>query len=131
MCCKATGLMLAEKGELEPTLSITKKVLVNWLRQIEGGISEEIHERWEQYAVYTGIARGPINYSRRELEDLGWVDNTPQTSLTTMISQGKSVNGPALSEMALKEPDSWLGKRLLKADQITKVLKEEFMNSQP
>eukprot|EP00972_Heterocapsa_arctica_P023956 3529390-Heterocapsa_arctica.AAC.1 len=36
MCCKATGLMLADKGELEPKLYIIKKVWVNWLRQIEG-----------------------------------------------------------------------------------------------
>eukprot|EP00972_Heterocapsa_arctica_P091916 13555066-Heterocapsa_arctica.AAC.1 len=25
MCCKATGLMLADNGELEPTLAIIKK----------------------------------------------------------------------------------------------------------
>eukprot|EP00972_Heterocapsa_arctica_P087150 12849906-Heterocapsa_arctica.AAC.1 len=66
MCCKSTGLMLADKGELEPKPSITKKKeLVNWLRQIEGGIPEEMVERWEQYAVYTGVPRGPINYFRR------------------------------------------------------------------
>eukprot|EP00972_Heterocapsa_arctica_P025787 3794297-Heterocapsa_arctica.AAC.1 len=51
MCCKSTGLMLADKGELAPKLSITKKVLVNWLRQNEGGIPDDIYERWEQYAV--------------------------------------------------------------------------------
>eukprot|EP00972_Heterocapsa_arctica_P059692 8802956-Heterocapsa_arctica.AAC.1 len=81
MCCKSTGLMLADKGELEPSLSITTKVLVNWLRQIEGGIPEEIAEKWEQYAVYTGIPRGPINYFRRTMKEIGWVDNTP-TNIT-------------------------------------------------
>eukprot|EP00972_Heterocapsa_arctica_P007832 1141279-Heterocapsa_arctica.AAC.1 len=50
MCCKATGLMLADKGELEPKLAIIKKVLVNWLRQIEAGISEEMYERCDEYA---------------------------------------------------------------------------------
>eukprot|EP00972_Heterocapsa_arctica_P085999 12672356-Heterocapsa_arctica.AAC.1 len=69
--------MLADKGELEPSLAITKKALVNWLRQIEGGISDEIYERWHEYAVYTGNPRGPINYFRRIMKDLGWTDNTP------------------------------------------------------
>eukprot|EP00972_Heterocapsa_arctica_P095908 14152048-Heterocapsa_arctica.AAC.1 len=35
MACRTTGLLLADQGELEPTLAITKKVMVNWLRQIE------------------------------------------------------------------------------------------------
>eukprot|EP00972_Heterocapsa_arctica_P100099 14760587-Heterocapsa_arctica.AAC.1 len=61
MCCKATGLMLADKGEVEPKLAVIKHAFVNWLRQIEGGISEEIDERCDEYAVYTGIPRGPIN----------------------------------------------------------------------
>eukprot|EP00972_Heterocapsa_arctica_P059908 8836594-Heterocapsa_arctica.AAC.1 len=91
MCCKSTGLMLADKGELEPKLSITKKLLVNWLRQIEGGISEEIFERWEQYAIYTGISRGPINYFRREMKDLGWVDNTP-TNITDHNGTTRELN---------------------------------------
>eukprot|EP00972_Heterocapsa_arctica_P090774 13394397-Heterocapsa_arctica.AAC.1 len=64
--------MLADKGEFEPTFSITKKVLVNWLRQNEGGILDDIYERWEQYAVYTGIPRRTTNYFRREIKDLGW-----------------------------------------------------------
>eukprot|EP00972_Heterocapsa_arctica_P043078 6352485-Heterocapsa_arctica.AAC.1 len=77
MCCKATGLMLADKGELEPKLAIIKKVLVNWLRQIEGGISNETYGRWDAYAVYIGIPRGPTNYFRSEIKDLGWTDNRP------------------------------------------------------
>eukprot|EP00972_Heterocapsa_arctica_P076199 11242884-Heterocapsa_arctica.AAC.1 len=81
MSCTATGLMLADKGELEPKLAITKKVLVNWLRQVEGGLPEETIERWEQYAAYTGNPRGPMNYFRREIKYLGWTDNTP-TNIT-------------------------------------------------
>ncbi len=70
-----------DKGELDPGLSITKKVLVNWLRQIEGGISDEVAERWEEYAIRTGNPRGPINYFRRVMKDIGWTDNTP-TNIT-------------------------------------------------
>eukprot|EP00972_Heterocapsa_arctica_P095799 14131181-Heterocapsa_arctica.AAC.1 len=81
MSCRTTGLMLADQGELEPKLAITNKVLVNWLRQVEGGLPDETAERWEQYAVYTGNPRGPINYFRREIKDLGWIDNTP-TNIT-------------------------------------------------
>eukprot|EP00972_Heterocapsa_arctica_P002455 354797-Heterocapsa_arctica.AAC.1 len=69
--------MLADKGELEPKLAITKKVLVNWLRQVEGGFPEETAWRWEQCAVYTGNACGPSNYFWREIKELGWTDNTP------------------------------------------------------
>eukprot|EP00972_Heterocapsa_arctica_P073032 10787803-Heterocapsa_arctica.AAC.1 len=77
MCCKATGLMLADRRRIEPKLAIIKKVLANWLRQVEGRISEETYERCDEYAVYTGIPRRPINYFRREIKDLGWTDNTP------------------------------------------------------
>eukprot|EP00972_Heterocapsa_arctica_P018241 2694356-Heterocapsa_arctica.AAC.1 len=73
--------MLADTGELEPSLSITKKVRVTWLRQIEGGIPKSIEEKWEQYAIYTGIPRGPINYFRRIMREIGWVDNT-RTNIT-------------------------------------------------
>eukprot|EP00972_Heterocapsa_arctica_P077715 11462748-Heterocapsa_arctica.AAC.1 len=33
--CKATGLLLVDKGELEPGIAIVKNIIVNWLRQIE------------------------------------------------------------------------------------------------
>eukprot|EP00972_Heterocapsa_arctica_P026227 3861220-Heterocapsa_arctica.AAC.1 len=69
--------MLADKGELEPKLAITKKVLVNWLRQVEGRFPYLTFERWEQNAVYTGNPRGPINYFRREVKYLDWIDNAP------------------------------------------------------
>eukprot|EP00972_Heterocapsa_arctica_P006433 943620-Heterocapsa_arctica.AAC.1 len=65
--------MLADKGELEPSLSIAKKILVNWLRQIEGGLPKEIGENWEQCAVVT--------------KDIGWVDITP-----TNITDHEGVN---------------------------------------
>eukprot|EP00972_Heterocapsa_arctica_P026767 3940125-Heterocapsa_arctica.AAC.1 len=66
------------------------------------------------------------------MKELGWVDNTPpQTSLTTKVSPESSVNSLVLLEMALIEPDNWLGKRLEKADTITKELKKEWMSSPP
>eukprot|EP00972_Heterocapsa_arctica_P052809 7772695-Heterocapsa_arctica.AAC.1 len=64
--------MLAYKGELEPSLSITNKVLVNGLRQVEGGMPDEIDRKWEQYAMYTDIPKGPMQYFRRVMKDIGW-----------------------------------------------------------
>eukprot|EP00972_Heterocapsa_arctica_P085154 12547305-Heterocapsa_arctica.AAC.1 len=97
MCCRTTGLMLADKGELESKLAIIKTILVNWLRQIEGGLAEEAYDTWEQYAVYTGNPRGPIHSFRREIKDLGWIDNTP-TNITDHKEPPESLtNGQALS----------------------------------
>eukprot|EP00972_Heterocapsa_arctica_P048714 7179218-Heterocapsa_arctica.AAC.1 len=42
---------------------------------------EEIQYKCEQSAIYTGIPGGPINYFRRVMKDIGWVDNTP-TNIT-------------------------------------------------
>eukprot|EP00972_Heterocapsa_arctica_P104093 15340419-Heterocapsa_arctica.AAC.1 len=46
---------------------------------------------WEQYAVYTGNARGPINYFRREITDSGWIDNTP-TNITDPTGQTREIS---------------------------------------
>eukprot|EP00972_Heterocapsa_arctica_P069492 10267388-Heterocapsa_arctica.AAC.1 len=70
MACRTTGLLLADQGELEPKIAITKKVLVNWPRQIGGGIPEGIAEMWDKYAAYTGNAREPLNYFRKEIKHL-------------------------------------------------------------
>eukprot|EP00972_Heterocapsa_arctica_P060424 8910570-Heterocapsa_arctica.AAC.1 len=70
---------------------MAKKVLVNWLRQIEGGIPDGIAEMLDKYAAYTGNARGPVNYFRREINNLGWVDNTP-TNFTDHKGQTREIN---------------------------------------
>eukprot|EP00972_Heterocapsa_arctica_P013484 1985476-Heterocapsa_arctica.AAC.1 len=41
---------------------------------MEGGIPQGIEERWEEHAVYTGPSRGPVNYYRRTIRHLGWLD---------------------------------------------------------
>eukprot|EP00972_Heterocapsa_arctica_P113909 16439718-Heterocapsa_arctica.AAC.1 len=70
VACKVTCLLLVDKGELGPCISIVKKILVNCLRQTEGGIPQGIDKRREKYAIYTGPARVPINYFRRTIRDL-------------------------------------------------------------
>eukprot|EP00972_Heterocapsa_arctica_P107074 15773671-Heterocapsa_arctica.AAC.1 len=32
---RTVGLLIIDKGEVEPGMNVTKKILVNWLRQIE------------------------------------------------------------------------------------------------
>eukprot|EP00972_Heterocapsa_arctica_P084382 12430226-Heterocapsa_arctica.AAC.1 len=60
------------------------------------------------------------------MKELGWVDNNPTNiSDHNGITSELSENGTVLLEMALIELDNWLGKRLPKADQTTKELKEE------
>eukprot|EP00972_Heterocapsa_arctica_P059119 8717046-Heterocapsa_arctica.AAC.1 len=52
-------------------------MLVNWLRQTEGGLHANTAEHWEEYDVHTGQVRGPVNYFRRIIRQLSWVDNSP------------------------------------------------------
>eukprot|EP00972_Heterocapsa_arctica_P042691 6294325-Heterocapsa_arctica.AAC.1 len=52
--CRTTGLLIVDQGELEPGINIIKKILVNWLRQIEGGIHNHTAEYWEDFNIQTG-----------------------------------------------------------------------------
>eukprot|EP00972_Heterocapsa_arctica_P051847 7627105-Heterocapsa_arctica.AAC.2 len=56
------------------SLELPESRKLNWLRQMEGGIPQGIAERWQEYAVYTGPTRGPVNYYRRKINELGWQD---------------------------------------------------------
>ena len=80
-----------DKGELEPGINIIKKILVNWLRQIEGGIHYHTAEYWEDFNTQTGGVRGPVNYYRRTIQKLGWQDNTP-TNITDHNGQTRNLN---------------------------------------
>eukprot|EP00972_Heterocapsa_arctica_P014273 2100799-Heterocapsa_arctica.AAC.1 len=91
MSCRATGLMLADKGELEPKLAITTKGIGQFVDKLKEASRMKPAERWEQYAVYTGNARGPINYFRREIKYLGWIDTTP-TSITDHTGLTRDIN---------------------------------------
>eukprot|EP00972_Heterocapsa_arctica_P015603 2296970-Heterocapsa_arctica.AAC.1 len=68
--CRTTGLLLVDKGEIEPGVTIVKQVLVNWLRQVEGGLALGVEENWEKYDIHTRQVRGPMNYSRRIIKQL-------------------------------------------------------------
>eukprot|EP00972_Heterocapsa_arctica_P032607 4801733-Heterocapsa_arctica.AAC.2 len=90
MTCRTTGLLLVDKGEVEPGINIVKKILVNWLRQTEEGLHPQTEQFWEDYDVHTGQVRGPINYFRRIMKQLGWVDNTP-TNITDHLNQTRNL----------------------------------------
>jgi hypothetical protein len=79
--CRITGLLIADKGEIEPGINVIKKVLVNWIKQVEGGLHPSTEEYWDELGVLTGGVRGPINYYRRIIKQLGWTDMSP-TNIT-------------------------------------------------
>eukprot|EP00972_Heterocapsa_arctica_P032617 4803888-Heterocapsa_arctica.AAC.1 len=82
MCCKATGLMLADRRIGSQIAHYqTRYWSIGLDKSKEASRKTKVYERWDQYAVYTGIPRGPIHYFRREIKELGWVDNTP-TNIT-------------------------------------------------
>eukprot|EP00972_Heterocapsa_arctica_P009819 1445513-Heterocapsa_arctica.AAC.1 len=81
MACRTAGLLLIDKGEIEPGINVIKKIRVNWLRQTEGGLHTSTAENWEEYDVHTRQVRGPVNYFRRIIKQLGWKDNSP-TNIT-------------------------------------------------
>eukprot|EP00972_Heterocapsa_arctica_P001542 221930-Heterocapsa_arctica.AAC.1 len=58
MACRTTGLLLIVKGEIGPGINVIKKLLVNWLRQTEGGLYTSTAENWI-------------------IKQLGWTDNSP------------------------------------------------------
>eukprot|EP00972_Heterocapsa_arctica_P086068 12685661-Heterocapsa_arctica.AAC.1 len=81
MACRITGLLLIDKGEIEPGVNLVNKMLVDWLRQVEGGLHTGTEENWDKDDAHTGQVRGPVNYFRRIIKQLGWVDNSP-TNIT-------------------------------------------------
>eukprot|EP00972_Heterocapsa_arctica_P054123 7976850-Heterocapsa_arctica.AAC.1 len=70
MACRTTGLLLIDKEEIAPGINVIKKILVNWLRQTEGGLHPSTVYYWEEYDVRTGQVRGPVNYFRRIIKQL-------------------------------------------------------------
>eukprot|EP00972_Heterocapsa_arctica_P109642 16141436-Heterocapsa_arctica.AAC.1 len=56
VACRTTGLLLVDKGEIEPGVKIVNKVLVRHVR-------------------------GPINYFITTIKQLNWIDNSP-TNIT-------------------------------------------------
>eukprot|EP00972_Heterocapsa_arctica_P060598 8938823-Heterocapsa_arctica.AAC.1 len=68
VACRTVGLLIVDKGEVEPGIHVIKKVLVNRIRQIEGGIHPDTAEYWEDFNVQTGNVRGPVNYFRRTVQ---------------------------------------------------------------
>eukprot|EP00972_Heterocapsa_arctica_P021285 3132496-Heterocapsa_arctica.AAC.1 len=51
---QTVGLLIVDKGDVEPGINVIKKVLVNRIRQIEGGIHPDTAEYWEEFNVQIG-----------------------------------------------------------------------------
>eukprot|EP00972_Heterocapsa_arctica_P093627 13810563-Heterocapsa_arctica.AAC.1 len=74
MACRTTGLLLIDKGEIEPGINVIKQILVNWLRQTEGALHTSTNEYWEEI-----------------IKQLGWTDNSP-TNITDHRGQTRDLN---------------------------------------
>eukprot|EP00972_Heterocapsa_arctica_P058111 8573623-Heterocapsa_arctica.AAC.1 len=61
-------------------------MLVNWVRQVEGGLHTGTEENWDKYDVQTGQVRGPVNYFRRITKQVNRVDNSP-TNITDLTGE--------------------------------------------
>eukprot|EP00972_Heterocapsa_arctica_P105641 15563826-Heterocapsa_arctica.AAC.1 len=91
VACRTTGLLLVDKGEIEPGINIVKKMLANWIRQVEGGLHADTEENWDRYDIHTGQVRGPINYFRRIVKQLNWIDNNP-TNITDHMGATREID---------------------------------------
>eukprot|EP00972_Heterocapsa_arctica_P072823 10752796-Heterocapsa_arctica.AAC.1 len=74
-------------------------ILVNWIRQIEGGIHPDTAGYWEDFNVRTGNVRGPVNYFRRTVQKLGRKDNTPTNFTDHMDKPENWMSGTILFMM--------------------------------
>eukprot|EP00972_Heterocapsa_arctica_P014353 2111753-Heterocapsa_arctica.AAC.1 len=91
MACRTTGLLLVDKGYIEPGVNVIKKMQVSWLRQTEGGLHTSTAEPWKEYDVHTGQVRGPVDYFRGIIKPQGWTDNTP-THITDHKGQTRDLD---------------------------------------
>eukprot|EP00972_Heterocapsa_arctica_P067788 10009139-Heterocapsa_arctica.AAC.1 len=91
MACRTPGLLLIDKGEIERGVNVIKKMMVNWLRQTEGGLHTSTAGNWKEYDVHTGQVRGPVNDFRTIIKQLGWTDNSP-TNITDHRGQTRDLD---------------------------------------
>eukprot|EP00972_Heterocapsa_arctica_P026620 3918406-Heterocapsa_arctica.AAC.1 len=56
-------------------------MLVNWIRQAEGGLHTDTKSNWDKYDIHTGQVRGPINNFIIIVKEPNWIDNSP-TNIT-------------------------------------------------
>eukprot|EP00972_Heterocapsa_arctica_P030101 4435660-Heterocapsa_arctica.AAC.1 len=125
MACRTTGLLLIDKGEIEPGINVIEKILVNWLRQAEGGLHTPAQLNTGKNMIYT----------QDKSEDL-WITSeesfnnsvgrtiAQRTSPTTADRPGTWMIGKSLSTMESKEPDNKHGRNSPRIDPTTEELKE-------
>eukprot|EP00972_Heterocapsa_arctica_P092000 13567066-Heterocapsa_arctica.AAC.1 len=65
--------------------------MVNWIRQVGGGLHSDTTEHGDKYDVHTGQVREPINYFRRIMKQLNWMDNSP-TNITDQMGVTREID---------------------------------------
>jgi len=78
MASTVTAILIASEGALDPGIAMTKKIVVNWKRQLAGGNLQQ-HAIWETPHSKAYQHLGPIQLYRKTMASLGWEAIDPWT----------------------------------------------------
>ena len=76
MASTVTAILIASEGALDPGIAMTKKIVVNWKRQLAGGNLQH-HDIWSTPHSRAYQHLGPIQLYRKTMASLGWVAIDP------------------------------------------------------
>ena len=65
-------LLVADKGELEPWVSIVKRTVVSWKRRVQAGLPDYVVRTWTDGFTAKSRVKGPVDYTKRVFGFLGW-----------------------------------------------------------
>eukprot|EP00972_Heterocapsa_arctica_P079268 11684188-Heterocapsa_arctica.AAC.1 len=66
-------------------------MLMNWIRQVEGGLHADTTSNWDKDDIHTGQVRGLINDFTIIVKELNWIDNSP-TDITDHMGVTREIN---------------------------------------
>ena len=76
MASTVTAILIASEGAPDPGIAMTKKIVVNWKRQLAGGNLQH-HDIWSTPHSRAYQHLGPIQLYRKTMASLGWVAIDP------------------------------------------------------
>eukprot|EP00972_Heterocapsa_arctica_P103078 15190347-Heterocapsa_arctica.AAC.1 len=98
---------------------------------MEGGIPQGTEERWDEYAVYTSPSRGPVNYYRTTIKDLGWQDVGIGSIVDDKGKLRQIDEWPGFVWDGIKRARQQTGRKLLRIGLMTKELRVESTRTPP
>ena len=127
MASTVTAILIASEGALDPGIAMTKKIVVNWKRQLAGGNLQQ-HEIWQTPHSKAYQHLGPIQLYRKTMASLGWEAIGPWTVQTD--GQGTTRNILDWDDFVPRSwrmPDRGNGPRLPRPGSIIRVPEKESM----